>query len=120
MSLPPADVRMALARLNDWGKTMKAFIAGAAALTLALAVAAPASAETSFRAPTAQSFSQSDLQTYGLNADQTQRAVSLQQQGYQVRALSAEEAQAYRAGFTNNQWIVIGIVAGVILIAAVS
>jgi hypothetical protein len=43
--------------------------------------------------------------------------MDLQAQGYEIRVLSAEEAQQYQAGITDNQWIWIGILVGVIVIA---
>lgn len=93
----------------------------ATALTFSLALsAAPALAETAdapFRTAEPQSFSAAELQQYGLDADASQRAVELQQQGYEIRMLSEEEAAEYQAGITDNQWIWLGILAGVIVIA---
>jgi hypothetical protein len=92
-------------------------IAAAAALSLALtSVAAPAFADE-FRTAAPQTFSASELQAYGLDASATQRAVELQQQGYEVRVLSEEEAAQYQAGITDNQWLLLGILAGVVIIA---
>lgn len=88
----------------------------ALAMSAAL-ITAPAFAETQFRAPEAQTFTAQELQSYGLNADQTQRAVALQEQGYEVRVLSEEEAAQYQAGITDNQWLLLAILAGVIVIA---
>jgi len=90
---------------------------GAAALAFAMATA-PAFAETAqFRSAAPQTFTSQDLQSYGLSADQSNRAVALQDQGYEVRVLSEEEAAQYQAGITDNQWLLIGILAGVIVIA---
>lgn len=97
-------------------------IAGAVALALAATqiVAMPAYAEQAaapFRSPAKQTFSAADLQAYGLSADASRRAVALQQQGYEVKVLTPAEAQQYQAGITDNQWLLLGILAGVIVIA---
>lgn len=104
------------------GNTMKSHLAAVAALGLAFAqlAAAPAYAEqagTQFRTAAPQTFSAQDLQRYGLDASAANRAVDLQRQGYQIKVLTPEEAQQYQAGITNNQWIWLGILAGVIIIA---
>ncbi|MBI1251083.1 MAG: hypothetical protein GC189_06410 [Alphaproteobacteria bacterium] len=89
-----------------------------AAFALSQAVVATASAEqTAFRTPEPQAFSAQDLQHYGLDAAQTQRAMQLQDSGYQIVALTPEEAEAYTAGITDNQWLLIGILVGVVVIA---
>ncbi|MEZ6023143.1 MAG: hypothetical protein R3C16_06975 [Hyphomonadaceae bacterium] len=90
--------------------------ATALAMSVAL-VTAPAFAETQFRTPEAQAFSSEDLQRYGLDDAATQRAIELQDQGYEIRMLSEEEAQQYQAGVTDTQWLLLGILAGVIVIA---
>jgi hypothetical protein len=96
---------------------MKSRFIGAATLALAL-VTAPAYAEQAqFRSAAPQTFTSQDLQSYGLNAGASNRAVDLQNQGYEVRVLSEEEAQDYQAGITDNQWLLIGILAGVVIIA---
>ena len=96
---------------------MKSRFLGAAALAFALATA-PAYAETAqFRSATPQTFSSQDLQSYGLSAEASNRAVDLQNQGYEVRVLSEEEAANYQAGITDNQWLLLGILAGVVIIA---
>ena len=95
---------------------MKSRFIGAAALAFALATA-PAYAETQFRSAAPQTFSAQELQSYGLSAEASNRAVALQDQGYEVRVLSQEEASQYQAGITDNQWLLLGILAGVIVIA---
>lgn len=92
-------------------------IAAAVAVSFALASVTPAFAEGSFRTAAPQNFSAQELQDYGLDADATQRAVDLQNQGYEIRVLSEEEAAQYQAGITDNQWLLLGILAGVIVIA---
>lgn len=94
-------------------------IAATVAFSFALSsVTAPAFAEeAAFRTAAPQTFSSSELQAYGLSADETERAVALQDQGYQIRVMSEEEAAQYQAGVTDNQWLLIGILAGVIVIA---
>jgi hypothetical protein len=99
---------------------MKSRIAGAVALAFALAqmTAMPAFAETAqFRAAAPQAFSTQDLQRYGLSAEASDRAAALQEQGYEIQVLSDAEAQQYTAGITDNQWLLIGILAGVVVIA---
>jgi TolA-binding protein len=82
-------------------------------------VAAPAYAETpQFRAVEAQSFSAEDMQMYGLSAEESARAAELQAQGYKIVALTPEEAEAYQAGITQTEWILIGI--GVLIILAIA
>jgi len=100
----------------------KSRLIGAIALGLALApaVAMPAYAEqaaAAFRSATPQTFSAADLQRYGLSRDASNRAVELQRQGYDVKVLTPEEARQYQAGITDNQWLLLGILAGVIVIA---
>ncbi len=70
-----------------------------------------------FRTAAPQTFSSDELQQYGLDAASTERALELQDQGYEIRVLSREEAEEYQAGITDNQWIWLGILAGVIIIA---
>lgn len=99
---------------------MKARLAGAVGAIFALAqvAAMPAYAEQSpFRAPEARAFSAADLQAYGMERAAADRAVALQDQGYEIRVLSQEEAANYQAGITDSQWIWLGILAGVIVIA---
>jgi hypothetical protein len=92
--------------------------ATAVAVSFALSsIAAPAFAETPYRTAEAQAFTAQELQAYGLDAATTQRAVDLQNQGYEIRMISEDEAAQYQAGVTDNQWIWLGILAGVIIIA---
>jgi hypothetical protein len=100
---------------------MKSFVK-AVALSFALAsfAAMPvayADDAAQFRTAAPQTFSADELQQYGLDAAAAERAMQLQDQGYEIRVLSAEEAQQYQAGITDNQWIWIGILVGVIVIA---
>jgi len=67
------------------------------------------------RAP--QAFSTQELKQYGLDAESTQCAVELQKQGYAIRVLTEEKAAKYQAGDTDNQWVMLAILAGVIVIA---
>ncbi len=94
--------------------------ATAVAVSFALStIAAPAFAETPYRTAEAQTFSAEELQAYGLDAATTQRALDLQNQGYEIRTISEAEAAQYQAGFTNNKWVWLGILAGVIVVAVV-
>lgn len=101
---------------------MKSHFVKAVAVSFALAqiAAMPAYAEqtnTQFRTAAPQQFSAQDLQRYGLDSAAADRAVELQSQGYEVKVLTPEEAQQYQAGITDNQWLLLGILAGVIVIA---
>lgn len=101
---------------------MKSRIVGAVALAFALAqlTAAPAYAEQAaaqFRTAAPQAFTAQDLQSYGLSTEASERATALQAQGYEIRVLSHEEAAQYQAGITDNQWLLIGILAAVIVVA---
>ena len=96
----------------------------AIAAALALGFAAPAYAETpqetsAFRSAEAQSFTAADLERYGLSSEEAARGVALQEEGYQIVALTPEEAEAYQAGaITTTEWILIGI--GVLIILAIA
>ncbi len=96
---------------------MKSRFIGAAALAFALATAPAYAEQAQFRSAAPQSFTSQDLQSYGLSAGASNRAVDLQNQGYEVRVLSEEEARDYQAGITDNQWLLLGILAGVVIIA---
>jgi hypothetical protein len=102
---------------------MKSVLAGAVALTLVAGqlIAMPASyaAEPSqqFRTVTAEKFSSADLQRYGMTKADADRSADMQNQGYKVMVLSKADAEKYKAGITDNQWILLGILAGVIVIA---
>lgn len=100
------------------------FICTLAAASLALsAFAAPACAQTQettqFRAVEARTFTAEDMQRYGLDESQAERAMDLQAQGYEIVALTPEEAEAYQAGaISQTEWILIGV--GVLIILAVA
>ena len=98
---------------------MKPRFVTALALSTALFAATATPSFAQYRTAAPQSFTAEELQAYGLSADATQRAVALQQEGYEIRVLSEEEAHAYQAGITDNQWLLLGILAGVIVIAVV-
>lgn len=96
------------------------------ALAAALAMtqfAVPAYAQTAepaqFRSAEAQSFTAEELQNYGLSSEEAARAVELQGQGYQIVAMTPEEAEGYTAGaISQTEWILIGI--GVLIILAIA
>ncbi|MBL8545090.1 MAG: hypothetical protein JNL81_01425 [Hyphomonadaceae bacterium] len=96
---------------------MKSRFLGAAALAFALATAPAYAEQAQFRSAAPQTFTAQELQSYGLGADASNRAMELQNQGYEVRVLSEEEAADYQAGITDNQWLLLGILAGVVVIA---
>ncbi len=88
------------------------------AFTQVAAPAAYATEATQFRSVEAQSFSQDELQRYGLTAADAAQVGALQDQGYQVQVVTAEEASAMTGGqFSQNQWLVIGIIVLVIVVA---
>lgn len=92
----------------------------AAALALSsVSAAAYAETPTQFRTAEPQTFSAEELQAYGLDSEAAARAVALQEEGYQIVALTPEEAEAYTAGaITQTEWILIGI--GVLIILAIA
>ncbi|MEZ5959115.1 MAG: hypothetical protein R3C30_01640 [Hyphomonadaceae bacterium] len=94
-------------------------LATAVALAFALSTVAPvAFAETqAFRTTEAQSFSQQDLQQYGLNEADAAQVAAYQEQGYSVVVMSEEEAQQYQAGITSTQWLLIGLLVIVVAVA---
>lgn len=93
-------------------------IATAVAFALALSAAAPAFAEEqAFRTVEAQSFTQQDLQQYGLSQADAAQVAAYQEQGYQVVVMSPEEAQQYQAGITGTQWLLIGLLVVVVAVA---
>ena len=100
---------------------MKSLVSALALSFALVSMAAPAAyaqeAAAQFRTAAPQSFSADELQRYGLDAAATQRAMDLQAQGYEIRVLTPEEAAQYQAGITDNQWIWLGILAAVIVIA---
>jgi hypothetical protein len=99
---------------------MKKFgLVSALALSLAFSqVAAPAYAGETFRSAEAQTFSQADMQAYGLSAQDAAQVGALQDQGYQVQVVSAEEAERMTGGqFSNTQWLVIGLIVVIVIVA---
>ncbi|HRO02557.1 MAG TPA: hypothetical protein PLS69_02985 [Terricaulis sp.] len=96
---------------------MKSRFLTALTLSAALVVATATPSFAQYRTAEPQSFTAEELQAYGLDAQASQRAIALQNEGYEIRVLSEEEAQAYQAGITDNQWLLLGILAGVIVIA---
>lgn len=93
-------------------------IATALAFALALSSVAPSAfAEEQFRAPEAQTFSQQELQQYGLSASDAAQVAAYQEQGYNVVVMSPEEAQQYQAGITSTQWLLIGLLVVVVAVA---
>lgn len=85
----------------------------------AVAHAQTQEAPAQFRTAEPQAFTADDLQRYGLSADEAARGADLQAQGYQIVALTPEEAEAYQAGaISQTEWILIGI--GVLIILAVA
>ncbi|MES1202016.1 MAG: hypothetical protein ABUS57_11280 [Pseudomonadota bacterium] len=96
---------------------MKTRLIGAVALALALASTSAYAETAQFRTAAPQTFTATELQQYGLDASTAHRAEQLQAQGYQIKVLTPAEAQRYQAGISDNQWLLLGILAGVIVIA---
>lgn len=94
-------------------------LATALALALAFSTAAPAAfAETqAFRTAEAQTFSQQDLQQYGLSAADAAQVAAYQEQGYNVVVMSPEEAEQYQAGLSTTHWLLIGLLVIVVAVA---
>jgi len=102
---------------------MKLRLASALALSLAFtSVSAPlafAQEPSQFRSVEARTFSNDELQRYGLSAEDASAVSAYQDAGYTVQTISAEEAAQYNAGqFTNRQWLVIGLVVIVVVVLA--
>ena len=73
-------------------------LATALAFALALSTVAPSAFAEEFRAPEAQTFTQQELQQYGLSASDAAQVAAYQEQGYNVVVMSPEEAQQYQKG----------------------
>ena len=102
---------------------MKARFISAIALSLALSQVAMAAAYAEpvhFRTAAAQTFSQSDLQAYGLSATDAVQVAQLQAQGYHVQTITPDQARAMHGGDWGNHtwWIIGGIIVVVIIVAA--
>lgn len=93
---------------------------GAMLATLAVpAYAQTPEAAAPFRTVEAQEFTAQDLQRFGLTEEEAARGMQLQERGYEIVALTPEEAEAYRAGaFTQTELILIGV--GVLIILAIA
>lgn len=120
--------RVTAANLQTFAKghMMKApfYLVLAASLALSPVAISTASAETAathFRSAPAQTFSQADMQRYGLSSEQAARGAELQRQGYQVQVMTQEEAQrVYGGQISYNTWIIVGVVALIVIAVAVS
>ncbi|MBC7768996.1 MAG: hypothetical protein H7124_09430 [Phycisphaerales bacterium] len=103
---------------------MKLRLATALALSLAFtSVSAPAAfarePAQQFRSAEARTFSTDELQRYGLSAQDAQSVAAYQAAGYTVQTITPEEAAQYNAGqFSNNQWLVIGLIVVVVVVVA--
>lgn len=101
---------------------MKFRLATALALSLAFtsatAPAALAQEPAQFRSAEARTFSTDELQRYGLSAQDAEAVAAYQAAGYTVQTITPEEAARYNAGqFTQNQWLVIGLIVLVVVVA---
>lgn len=92
-------------------------LATALAFALALSTVAPSAFAEEFRAPEAQTFSQQELQQYGLSAADAAQVAAYQEQGYQVVVMSPEEAAQYEAGMTTTHWLLLGLLVVVVAVA---
>jgi len=108
---------------NPKGIPMKFRTATAIALCLAftqMAVPSALARDTAqqFRTVEARSFSQDELQRYGLSAQDAAQVGAYQDAGYQVQVMTPEEASQVTGGqFSNSQWLVIGLIVIVIVVA---
>lgn len=96
----------------------------ATAIALALsAVAVPAAnaeqAASQFRTVAPRAFSGQELQSYGLSAQDSAQIQALQQQGYQVQVIGADEANR-TGGMSNTTWWIIGAVVVIAVVVAAS
>ena len=104
---------------------MKLRVPAAIAASLALSLAAPAAAfaeeaSSPFRSVEAQTFSANDLQRYGLSDEQIATVEIYQQQGYEVKVMTPEEAAEYTGGMSANNFLaIVGLVAIVVVVASV-
>ncbi|MBX3430944.1 MAG: hypothetical protein KF779_15275 [Hyphomonadaceae bacterium] len=91
----------------------------AVAMAFALSTVAPSAfAETqAFRTAEAQTFSQQDLQQYGLSVADAAQVAAYQDQGYQVVVMSPAEAEQYQAGMSTMHWLLIGLLVVVVAVA---
>jgi hypothetical protein len=101
---------------------MKTYLVSALAATLAVAqfAAMPvyaAQPAAQFRTATPHAFTSADLQRYGMSKADADRSIAYQNQGYKIAVLTPQEAEHYKAGLSNKQWLWLGIAAGVIIIA---
>jgi CubicO group peptidase (beta-lactamase class C family) len=96
-------------------------IATALALSLAFTSLAPLAAAqepvSQFRAAEPQAFTQEELQQYGLSSADAAQVAAYQDQGYNVVVMTPEEAQQYQAGITSTQWLLIGLLVVVVVVA---
>ena len=103
---------------------MKSRLIGAIAVAFALGqLATPAFAETPahFRSAAPQTFSQTDLQRYGLSSADAAKVGELQAQGYRVQVMTPAEAAQVRGGaWVDNTWLIVGAVVVVVIIIAAS
>jgi hypothetical protein len=93
-------------------------LATAVAFALALSTVAPAALAEEFRSAEPQAFSQQELQQYGLSEADAAQVAAYQADGYQVVVMSPEEAEQYQAGITTTQWLLIGLLVVVVVVAA--
>ncbi|MFT3728364.1 MAG: hypothetical protein QM759_11125 [Terricaulis sp.] len=95
----------------------------AAALALGQMTISTASAQQAnhFRSAAPQSFSQQDLQRYGLSSADASQVAQLQAQGYHVQVMTPAEAhRVYGGQWSQGTWIAIGVVALIVIAVAVS
>lgn len=103
---------------------MKSYLASALALCLAFAPLAPSAAwadeASQFRTVAAQPFSDADLQRYGLSGADLAKVQAYQAQGYEVVALTPEQARQIAAGHSSENhehiWIIVALAAVVIAV----
>jgi hypothetical protein len=102
---------------------MKARFVTAIALSLALSQVAMSAAYAEpvhFRTAAAQTFSQTDLQAYGLSSADAAQVAQLQTQGYHVQVVTPDQARAMHGGDMSARtwWIIGGIIVVIAIVAA--
>ena len=100
-------------------RTLVAVLAAAMALSPMAISTASAQQANHFRSAAAQSFSQQDLQRYGLSSADASKVAELQAQGYHVQVMTPDEAhRVYGGQWSQSTWIAIGVIALVVIAVA--
>ena len=100
-------------------RTLVTALAAAMALSQMAISTASAQQANHFRSAAPQSFSQQDLQRYGLSTADASQVGQLQAQGYHVQVMTPAEAhRVYGGQWSQGTWIAIGVIALVVIAVA--